>query len=370
MAAQDLKKQDSKFFDEPIEFGKPIVTKGRIFAFPLKSSIRQSLIEKGNCVSIVWDNKGSIFYGLVIGKDSHIFLLDSNSTVEDVGRIDVKNPINGALVYDDKDTIVCIITDENSIKIFTYNLGIVRRMYSHMWGHFSCDTINNTNAHLHDEVFYAAIKSDFDDLFYILTAKGNIYSLVIKNNEINLIQTVDNKNLSRVLCSNTLNGDIYGVNREGNFWRLNNKKEIHYLDAKIPCMKNRDYVASASKLLWKFNKIYGCTLQDAYLFEFDPSSNIIKSFGRPDENFEVRDIDILEDGRIFGITANKNRGMGRIFCYSDKFGFQDIGIIQAWQSTQDFAYEPLCIKSGASGDFLIGNGENRSNIFLFCSYPA
>ena len=133
-------------------------------------------------------------------------------------------------------------------------------------------------------------------------------------------------------------------------------------------LQNRNYVASVSKLIWFENKIFGCTLQDAYLFEYDLEFESVKNLGRPDENSEIRDIDIIDGGRVFGITTSEERGMGRIFSYSNKHGFEDLAIIQAWQPVHDFAYQPLCIKSGISGDFLIGNGENRNNIFLYCSF--
>lgn len=369
MADKNLTKKQSKFFDEPIEFGRPIITKGRIFAFHLKSCIRQSEIKEGNCVSIVWDEKGNNFYGLVLGEESHIFLFDSNSAIEDIGKIEVENPVVGVLVYDNKDTILCIVTDHNyNTKIFTYNLNTARRMYSHMWGHFAFDPINFSGSLINDEIIYSAVNNDFDSLVYLLTNKGNLFSFNLEKNELNLVQTINNKNLSKAMCVNSSNGDIYGVNREGNFWRVSNNN-VDYTESQIPCMKNRNYVASVSRLIWRDGKIYGSTSQDAYLFTFDPLNLIIKNLGRPDENSEIRDIDILNDERIFGITANKDRGMGRIFCYSEKHGFQDVGIIQAWQPVHDFAYEPLCIKAGASGDFLIGNGENRNRVFLFCSFP-
>jgi len=362
-------KKESKFFEEPIEFGKPIVTRGRIFAFPLKSCIRESNIKRGNCVSIVWDEKSFIFYGLVIGEESHIFLFDSNSTIEDVGKVGVENAKNGILVFDGLDNIVCIITDgSDTTRIFTHNLTTARKMYSHMWGHFTFSPIEDKDILLEKEVIFAAGKNNFDGLIYFLTNKGNIYTYSIGENKLTYISKVDDKNLSKVICFNPENGNVYGVTKDGNFWRLSNKK-INYLDIWIPCMKNRNYVACAGNLIWFENRIFGCTLQDAYLFEYDIEDGKVKNLGRPDENSEIRDIDILEDGRIFGITASKDRGMGRIFCYSQERGFEDMGIIQAWQPVHDFAYEPLCIKSGSSGDFLIGNGENRANIFLYCSAP-
>jgi hypothetical protein len=134
-------------------------------------------------------------------------------------------------------------------------------------------------------------------------------------------------------------------------------------------MKNRDYAALASRLVWQGTSMFGSTFQDAYLFEFHPGDGTVKNLGRPDENTEIRGIDVLPDGRIFGITATPKHGMGHIFCYSRKHGFSDLGVIHGWQPINDFAYEPLCIRAGGSGDFLIGNGEGRGNVFLYCSPP-
>jgi hypothetical protein len=361
-------KKEPKFFDEPIEFGRPIISKGRIFAFPLKSCIRKSNIKKGNCVSIVWDDVSKIFFGLIIGEESHIFLLDSNSTVEDVGKIEMNDAIGGLLVHDRVDSIYCFIDDEKELKIFEHKLESERKMYSHMWGHFAFAPIEYTGITLKDEKLLEAVKNDFDNSIYLLTSSGNIYSFEINKKDLRLISKIDNKNLSGTLCVNPKNGDVYGIAREGEFWKLSGS-EIKYLNVKIPCMKNRNYLARAGKILWFNGKIYGGTIQDGYLFEFDVENNFIKNFGRPDENHEIRSIDILPNGKIFGITSNKESGMGRIFNYSEKLGFEDIGIIQAWQPMHDFAYQPLCIKAGESGEFLIGNGENRENIFLYCSSP-
>ncbi|MBC7333940.1 MAG: hypothetical protein H5T85_05745, partial [Actinobacteria bacterium] len=331
--------------------------------------IRESNIKRGNCVSIVWDKRGFIFYGLVIGEEAHIFLFDSNSTIEDVGKIEADNVKNGVLVFDDINNLISIVTDGSDItRIFIHNVDTERKMYSHMWGHFAFAPIEDKKITLKEEIVFTAGKNNFDGLIYILTNKGNVYSYSLDENKLLLISNVDNHNLSKVLCFDPESGDVYGVTKDGIFWRLSNK-QVYYLDAQIPCMKNRNYVARASKLIWFKNKIFGCTLQDAYLFEYDIEDGKVRNLGRPDENFEIRDIDILEDGRIFGITASKDRGMGRIFCYSQERGFEDLGIIQGWQPVHDFAYEPLCIKAGSGGDFLIGNGENRDTVFLYCSSP-
>ena len=367
MSENKLKKE-AKFFDEPIEFGRPIITKGRIFAFPLKSCIRKTSIKKGNCVSIVWDNVSKIFFGLIISEESHIFLFDSNSTIEDVGKIEIDDAKGGNLVYDGVNSIYCFVYNGKELKIFEHKLESERRMYSHMWGHFAFAPIENTSLVLKEEKLFAAVKNDFNNSIYLLTEEGNIYSFETDKRDLKLISKVDNRNLSSTLCVDPRNGDVYGIAREGEFWKLSGN-EIKYLKVKIPCMKNRNYLARAGKIMWFNGKIYGGTVQDGYLFEFDVENNFIKNFGRPDENHEIRSIDILPDGKIFGITSNKETGMGRIFSYSGKYGFVDIGIIQAWQPIHDFAYQPLCIKAGESGEFLIGNGENRENIFLYCPSP-
>ena len=364
------KKSDSKFFEEPIEFGKPIVTNGRIFCFPLKSSIRESNIKRGSCVSIEWDSIGSIFYGLIIGEESHIFMFDSNSTIEDIGKLDVKDPLFGTLNINNNNIICCISVRDNYSKIFIYNLEKAMSMYSHMWGHFSFSPIEDSGIIIEGESIVASHFNYFDNKVYFLSNEGNLYSYSSYDNQLNLIAKVSDKNLSPAICSNPENGNIYGVtSKEGIIWKLSGKK-IVYTDVRIPCMKNRNYVAGVSNLLWFEGRIYGGTTQDAYLFEYNVEDDEIKNLGRPDENAEIRGIDILpQDGRIFGITATKDRGMGHIFSFSQKKGFIDIGIIQGYQTVHDFAYEPICIKAGSSGDFLIGNAESRLNIFLFCSAP-
>src|SRR3990170_1032782 len=105
--------KETNFFEEPVDFGRPIITKGRVFSFPLRSSIRRSNIGDGGCPSIIWDRQNAAFYGLVIGEETHIFLFDSNSTVEDIGRIEGIKPSSGFLVFDENDHLLCCVTDAN-----------------------------------------------------------------------------------------------------------------------------------------------------------------------------------------------------------------------------------------------------------------
>ena len=103
--------KEASFFEEPVDFGRPIVTRGRVFSFPLRSSIRKSNIGAGDCPSIVWDRQNSAFYGVVTGEESHIFLFDSNSTIEDVGKVEGVRALSGFLVFDEADHLLCCLTD-------------------------------------------------------------------------------------------------------------------------------------------------------------------------------------------------------------------------------------------------------------------
>jgi hypothetical protein len=361
--------KEASFFEEPVDFGRPIITKGRVFSFPLRSSIRKSDIGAGDCPSIVWDRQNSAFYGLVIGEETHLFLFDSNSTVEDIGKVDGVQAQSGFLVFDQAEHLLCCLTDGGGdTHLFLHPVAQERRMYSHMWGHFMFGPIEPLGATLKGEKALAGQLNPADRRIYFLTGSGGLFGLDPQKRSVERIATVNPHNLSPVLCADPATGDLYGASGRGRLWKYG-RAGVEYLEIQVPAMKNRDYAALASGLVWHGRSIFGCTAQDAYLFEFRPAEGVLKNLGRPDENTEIRGIDVLPDGRIFGITATRNRGMGHIFCYSQKRGFADLGVIHGWQPINDFAYEPLCIRAGGSGDFLIGNGERRSNVFLYCSSP-
>jgi len=361
--------KEASFFEEPVDFGRPIVTRGRVFSFPLRSSIRKSNIGAGNCPSIVWDRQNSAFYGLVTGEESHIFLFDSNSMIEDVGKVEGVSAQSGFLVFDEADHLLCCLTDGGGdTYLFLHPVAQERRMYSHMWGHFMFDPIVPFGADLKGEKALAGRLNPSDRRIYLLTSTGGLLRLDLEKRGVERIATIHPHNLSPVLCADPTTGDLYGVSGRGRIWKFG-PAGVEYLEAKVPTMKNRDYAALASRLVWQGTSMFGSTFQDAYLFEFHPGDGTVKNLGRPDENTEIRGIDVLPDGRIFGITATPKHGMGHIFCYSRKHGFSDLGVIHGWQPINDFAYEPLCIRAGGSGDFLIGNGEGRGNVFLYCSPP-
>jgi len=360
----------ASFFEEPVDFGRPIITEGRVFSFPLRSSIRKSEIGAGDCPSIVWDRQNSAFYGLQIGEESHIFLFDSNSTVEDIGGIKGIRALSGFLVFDGAEHLFCFLADGGGdTHIFIHPVAQERRMYSHMWGHFLFGPIEPLGAPLKGEKALAGLLNPADGTIYVLTGSGGLLRLRADKRGPEKVAELNPRNLSPVLCADPATGDLYGVSGRGRLWRCG-RGGVQYLEAQVPAMKNRDYAALASCLVWHGRSLFGSTLQDAYLFEFKADEGTMRNLGRPDENTEIRGIDVLPDGRIFGISATRDRGMGHIFRYSEKRGFADLGVIHGWQPINDFAYEPLCIRAGGSGDFLIGNGERRSSIFLYCSSPG
>jgi hypothetical protein len=364
---------EASTFEEPVDFGRPIITRGRLFSFPLRSLIRKSAIGPGSCPSIVWDAQNAAFYGLVIGREPHqephLFMFDSNSTVEDIGAAEGVEAVAGFLVFDGSERLLCCLNDsKGDSRLFLHPVTQERRMYSHMWGHFMFGPIEPLGTGIKEDRAIAGAANPVDSGVYLVTASGLLYRVDLDKDKVERLGTVPPQNLSAALVCDPSTGSLYGVSGRGRLWRWDGS-EVTVFDARVPTMKNRDYAASCSSLVWHEGKIYGSTLQDAYLFEFAPAEGFVRNLGRPDENTEIRGIDVLPDGRVFGITATPGRGMGHLFCYSRKTGFSDLGVIHGWQPINDFAYEPLCIRAGASGEFLIGNGEARSNVFLYCSAP-
>lgn len=175
-----------------------------------------------------------------------------------------ENVKNGVLVLDELGSIMCVVTEgSDTTRMFTHNLDTERRMYSHMCGHSAFSPIENNKVIMEKETVFVAGQNSFDDLIYILTEKENVYSYSLEENKLIYVSKVDERNLSKIICFNPENGDIYGVIRDGNFWKLSNKK-INYLNEQILCMKNRNHLACACKLVWFKDKIFDRAFQDAY----------------------------------------------------------------------------------------------------------
>ena len=295
-AVEPPKKQEASFFEEPVDFGRPIVTRGRVFCFPLKSSIRRSAIAAGDCRSIVWDGQNSAFYGLVVGPESHLFLFDSNSTVEDLGSLEVAGAASGLLVFDGQERVLCAVVDGGGdTRLFIHSVAQERRMYSHMWGHFAAGPNEPLGGPLRGERVIAGCLSPADRNIYLLSHSGTLYRADLSGGKLAPAGRVEGRNLSPVLCADPGNGDLYGVSGRGRLWRWR-AGAAEPLAARVPCMKNRDYVALCSALVWSGASLFGATTQDAYLFEYRPGEGLVRNLGRPDENTEIRAIDVLPDG--------------------------------------------------------------------------
>jgi hypothetical protein len=184
-------------------------------------------------------------------------MFDSNSTVEDIGAIEGLEATAGFLLFDGSERLLCCLIDpKGGSHLFVHSLAQERRMYSHMWGHFLFGPIDPLDTVIKDDRAIAGAANPLDSRVYLVTAAGILHRVELDNGKVERLGAVPPQNLSAVLACDPSTGNLYGVSGRGRLWRWDGS-EVTVFDARVPTMKNRDYAASCSSLVWHDGKIYG-----------------------------------------------------------------------------------------------------------------
>lgn len=343
--------------------GHPFITEGSVFCFPLVDYVQGPTIMVNNykiIALVVYKNNG-VLYGATTGDEDHIFFMDKKKMIIDIGKIPDKKINENSLVIASNSLLYFAATDsEKATIIYKHD---VDTDYTDQYPLDYIGTIIETGIKIMNEIFIETAFNEWDKNVYFLGESGKIFKLDTDNNKIDVLLKLD-ENFSKTFCLDN-NGNIYFVLYGGEIARFNMiEKKMFNTNIRVPSQKGREYLAGAMKMIIKNNIIFGCTSHDNYLFRYDIDKNEIFNFGRPDENYDLRSIVVEKDGRIFGTTTTKNRGLGHLFFYGEN-GFKDLGNIVGYSPANGWCNEPSIMVLGIDGEIFIADGDNRSKLFIY-----
>jgi hypothetical protein len=159
-------------------------------------------------------------------------------------------------------------------------------------------------------------------------------------------------------------GGVYGSGLGGTLFRFDpSVDELDDLGARIPMAMGTEYgliaePALSAAVLGPGGLIYGGTVQDGYLFQFDPSGKTVRNLGKPTRQGNIRGLANWND-KLYGIVG-ESTGKTHLFSYDPATShLEDLGVLQG-RGRRGFAVN-VCDAIAASGARLfIGQSERIS----------
>lgn len=342
--------------------GHPFITEGSIFCFPLLDLI-QGPIEANNyrIASIAVYKKNGVLYGTISGDEDHLFFMDKKKLIVKVGKVENKRINANSLAIADNSFLYFTATDEKKNTIVLKH--DVDTDYTDQYPLDYFGPIDETETIIKGEIFIESCFNSWDKNIYWLSESGKIFKYSVEKENIKAEVKLD-KGFSKTFCCDG-QGNIFGALYGGEIFKyIISENKFVKTGVTVPSQKGREYLTGIKKMFIKGNIIYGCTSQDSYLFKYDIARNEVFNYGRPDDNFDIRAIVVEGDGRIFGTTGTREKGLGHLFVYG-KNGFKDLGNIAGYRPANGWCNEPEIMALGNDGEIFIADGDNRSKLFLY-----
>lgn len=341
----------------------PFIAEGSVFCFPLRSTAQESKIEVNNykIVSLVVREDNGVLYGATSGDEDHIFFMDKTKVILDLGKVDRKKINKNSLVVAENLFLYLAATDnKNRTFILKHDTDADYTTISSL---YDLSPIVETNIKVGNEIFVESLFNKWDKNIYYLSNSGKIFRLDVKKEKLELVVKLGD-GFSKTFCCDDA-GNLYGALYGGFLFKYNLiERRLIKIGERIPSQKGREYLSGIKKMFIKDNIVYGCTSQDAYLFKYDILNNEVFNFGKPDDNFDIRSIVLGKDGRIYGTTAIRGRGIGYLFTFG-KSGFKHLGSIVGYVPEMGYCNEPTIMVLGSDGEVFIADGDNRSKLFIY-----
>ncbi len=342
--------------------GQPFITEGSVFCFPLLDLI-QGPIEENNyrIVSMIVYKKNGVLYGATSGDEDSLFFMDKKKVLVKVGKIENMRINKNSFAITNNSFLYFTATDEK--KNTTILKHDVDTDYTDQYPLNYFGSIDKTDTAIKGEIFIESCFNSWDKNIYWLSESGKIFKFNVKKE--NISEEVKlGKGFSKTFCCDD-QGNIFGALYGGEIFKyIISQNKLVKTGLIVPSQKGREYLAGIRKMIIRENIIYCCTFQDSYLFKYDIDKNEIFNYGRPDDNFDVRGFVVEGDGRIFGTTGTKEKGLGHLFVYG-KNGFKDLGNIVGYRPVNGWCNEPTIMVLGNDGEIFIADGDNRSKLFLY-----
>ncbi len=342
---------------------QPFITEGSVFCFSLLDQIKgpSIMVNDYKIADLVVYRKNGVLYGATSGDENHLFFMDKKKMIVDVGIVEAKTINSGSMSigYDSMLYFAATDADNNTI-ILKHDLDTD---YTDQYPLNYSGDIEETGLVIEKDMVVGAVSNSWDKNIYFLTANGKIYQFDISKKIIHEIFELES-GFSKSICADG-SGNLFMVLSGGILSRLNvNDRKLAKSTSRVPSQKGREYLAGAEKIVYENGKIYGCTSQDSYLFSYVVESDKVFNFGKPDDNYDIRSFIVEKDGRIYGVTSTKGRGLGHLFLYGEN-GFRDLGNIAGFMPLTGWCNEPSKMVVGNDGEIFISDGDNRSKLFLY-----
>lgn len=341
----------------------PFITEGSVFCFPLRSTTQESKIEVNNynIVSLVVREDNGVLYGATSGDEDHIFFMDKTKVILDLGRVYNKKINKNSLVVAENLFLYLAATDnKNKTFILKHDTDADYNTISSL---YDLSPIVETDINVGNEIFVESLFNKWDKNIYYLSNSGKIFRLDVEKEKLELVVELGN-GFSKTFCCDDA-GNLYGALYGGFLFKYNLiEHRLIKIGERIPSQKGREYLSGIKKMFIKDNIVYGCTSQDAYLFKYNILNNEVFNFGKADDNFDIRSIVLGKDGRIYGTTGIKGRGIGYLFTFG-KSGFKHLGSIVGYVPEMGYCNEPIIMVLGSDGEIFIADGDNRSKLFIY-----
>jgi len=117
-------------------------------------------------------------------------------------------------------------------------------------------------------------------------------------------------------------GKVYTSGWDGRIIRydpgITNPQDRFTIAGYIPSVAGRQYWNSIDEIVEKDGTLYMGS-SDGYIFEFDPSTNDIKNYGKPIRAIEVMGMAFSTiDGNLYGINGGDLDGVSRFWCFDSR----------------------------------------------------
>ena len=111
--------------------------------------------------------------------------------------------------------------------------------------------------------------------------------------------------------------------------------------------------------------IYGGGREHGTLFSFNPETAQTKLLGKPTINPRLKALAMGNDGRVDGITGDRD-DLAHMFLYDPAEAcIQDRGLTVATMENRWYGYVFDCMLTGDDGEIYLGQSERTSQLFIY-----
>jgi hypothetical protein len=353
---------------------RSFLQEGSMVAMPLAFPGITTPIPADECatVSLAIDSTGMIFGGTA-GRQAHLFAgmtRGATGIVHDLGPIPGATACTSVMTMADR-TILLATSGPEGGGIYRHPAVVWPYDCFQEWG-FARPGYEEMGRPVDGEgIACAVLDANRDTVYGVSDRTGTFFGFDLKRSKTELHGKVDPIHRFSKQIVRDLDARIYGTLCNGSIWRFDPATdELVDLDITIPCAAGREIhnQAEAFALDPVTGVIYGSGSSDGFLFAFDPTTDTLRSLGKPGVPPTIRCLAVGNDGRLFGICGGDD-DIGHLFCYDPTDGqLRDLGVPISLLGVRAYGYVFASAVTGPDGEIVFGQAERMSNLWLY--FPA